>query len=59
MILFHDPYTPPVTEQTDIHCDTLDGPVVKDARVALDTGDVNSRYRYPNHMNSRRWVACP
>lgn len=28
------------------HCDTLDGPVVKDARVALDNGDITPLFKW-------------
>ncbi|MDT8302963.1 MAG: DUF6448 family protein [Sedimentisphaerales bacterium] len=39
------------TPQADAHCDTMDGPVVKDAQTALATGDVTKVLKWvlPKH----------
>lgn len=33
------------------HCDTLDGPVIADARIALEKGDVTSVLKWVTHAN--------
>lgn len=40
-----------ITSRAEAHCDTMDGPVVKDAQVALATGDVTKVLKWvlPQH----------
>jgi hypothetical protein len=45
-----------ITSQTNAHCDTMDGPVVKDAQAALTTRDVNGVLKWiePQHEQEIR-----